>query len=54
MVRKRRLGRTGLQVSEISLGTVELGLAYGIGGSKPTESEAAELLHEALDLGVTC
>ena len=26
----RRLGRTNLQVSEISLGTVELGMDYGI------------------------
>jgi aryl-alcohol dehydrogenase-like predicted oxidoreductase len=52
MVRKRRLGRTGLEVSEISLGTVELGMAYGIEASKPTESEAASLLHEALDLGI--
>jgi aryl-alcohol dehydrogenase-like predicted oxidoreductase len=52
MVRRRRLGRTGLEVSEISLGTVELGMAYGIHASKPTESEAAALLHQALDLGV--
>ena len=52
MVRKRRLGRTALEVSEISLGTVELGMAYGIEASKPTESEAAALLHQALDLGV--
>jgi aryl-alcohol dehydrogenase-like predicted oxidoreductase len=52
MIRKRRLGRTGLEVSEISLGTVELGMAYGIGAAKPTERDAAALLHEALDLGV--
>jgi aryl-alcohol dehydrogenase-like predicted oxidoreductase len=52
MVRKRRLGRTGLEVSEISLGTVELGMAYGIGASKPNEHEAAALLHGALDLGI--
>src|SRR5262245_44496662 len=51
MVRKRRLGRTGLEVSEISLGTVEIGMAYGIEAAKPSESEAAALLTEALDLG---
>ncbi len=52
MVRKRRLGRTGLEVSEISLGTVELGIAYGIKASKPDAKEAAELLHGILDLGI--
>jgi len=52
MVRKRRLGRTGLEVSEISLGTAELGMDYGIGASKPSESEAAALLHGAVDLGI--
>lgn len=52
MVSKRRLGRTGLQVSEISLGTVELGMAYGIGAAKPSENEASALLHRALDLGI--
>jgi aryl-alcohol dehydrogenase-like predicted oxidoreductase len=52
----RRLGRTGLQVSEISLGTVELGIDYGIrtgsGPIRPTEEEAHRLLNRALDLGV--
>ncbi len=52
----RRLGRTGLQVSEISLGTVELGLDYGVpvGGEhlRPPEERAAHLLNRALDLGV--
>ncbi len=52
----RRLGRTGLQVSEISLGTVELGLDYGVpvGGEnlRPPEEQAARLLNRALDLGV--
>lgn len=55
-MRYRRLGRTGLFVSEISLGTVELGLNYGIPvGSehlRPTEAEAARLLNRALDLGI--
>lgn len=52
-MRLRRLGRTGLRVSEIALGTVELGLDYGIGGAvKPEESDAVALLHFALDHGV--
>jgi aryl-alcohol dehydrogenase-like predicted oxidoreductase len=52
----RRLGQTNLQVSEISLGTVELGMDYGIpteGANRPpSEAEAAELLHRALDQGI--
>ena len=52
----RRLGRTGIDVSTISLGTVEIGLDYGIGpdgqAARPRESESARLLHRALDLGV--
>lgn len=43
-------------VSEISLGTVEIGLDYGIAASgaarRPSESESARLLHRALDLGI--
>jgi len=53
----RTLGRTGLQVSEIGLGTVELGLDYGVPVAgehlRPPEDEAARLLNRALDLGVT-
>ena len=52
----RRLGRTGLLVSEISLGTVELGMDYGIPVGdehrRPAEADAARLLNRALDLGV--
>jgi 1-deoxyxylulose-5-phosphate synthase len=52
----RRLGRTGLRVSEIGLGTVELGLDYGVPVSgehlRPAEEHAARLLNRALDLGV--
>ena len=52
----RQLGRTGLQVSEIGLGTVELGLDYGmpVAGEhlRPPENQAARLLNRALDLGV--
>ena len=52
----RRLGRTGLQVSEIGLGAVELGLDYGVPVAgehlRPAEADAARLLNRALDLGV--
>ena len=43
----RRFGRTGFEVSTISLGTVEIGMDYGIAASRPDESEAARLLHRA-------
>jgi aryl-alcohol dehydrogenase-like predicted oxidoreductase len=52
----RRLGSTGLQVSEIGLGTVELGLDYGVPVAgehlRPPEEQATRLLNLALDLGV--
>jgi aryl-alcohol dehydrogenase-like predicted oxidoreductase len=55
-VNRRRLGRTDLDVSEISLGTVELGLPYGIPEAgrliQPNETDAAHLLHKALDIGI--
>jgi len=55
-VTRRRLGRTNLAVSAISLGTVEIGMSYGIAAEgaarPPAEGEAARLLHRALDLGV--
>lgn len=52
----RLLGRTGLRISEISLGTVELGLDYGVPVAgehlRPPVEEASRLLNRALDLGV--
>lgn len=53
-MRRKRWGRTNLEVSELSLGTVELGLDYGIGHGehRPSEREAGELLHFALDRGI--
>lgn len=52
----RRLGRTNLEVSALSLGTVELGLDYGISptgaDARPDEAAAARLLNRALDLGI--
>ena len=55
-MRRKRLGRTNLQVSALSLGTVEIGLDYGISehgeAHRPSEAEAHELLHFALDRGI--
>lgn len=55
-MKKRVLGRTGLTVSEIAFGGVEIGMPYGIGvkGREDmlTEDEAVSLLHAALDAGV--
>ena len=55
-MRYRRLGRTDLLVSEIGLGTVELGIDYGIRTgqttNQPSEHDASRLLNRALDLGV--
>jgi aryl-alcohol dehydrogenase-like predicted oxidoreductase len=52
----RTLGRTGLQVSAFALGTVELGLDYGINapghGGRPPQAEAIRLVHRALDAGI--
>jgi aryl-alcohol dehydrogenase-like predicted oxidoreductase len=52
----RRLGRTGLQVSALALGTVELGLEYGIAMpgelGRPSEAEASRLVHAAIDNGI--
>jgi aryl-alcohol dehydrogenase-like predicted oxidoreductase len=51
-----RLGRTDLHVSALALGTVELGLDYGIAVpgefGRPTEAEAIRLIHTALDSGM--
>ena len=56
LLKRRRLGKTNLEVSEISLGTVEIGLDYGIPtpgrARRPHEDEAARLLRRALDLGI--
>ncbi|MBT0663927.1 aldo/keto reductase [Geobacter pelophilus] len=52
----RPFGKTGLSVSEISFGTVSLGVDYGIetpgGFGRPDEQEAIHLLEEALESGI--
>ena len=55
-MRYRPFGRTGFEVSEISLGTVEIGMPYGIAENgnapMPEEAASARLLNYALDQGI--
>jgi aryl-alcohol dehydrogenase-like predicted oxidoreductase len=54
---ERPLGRTGLTVSALSLGTAALGADYGIGeagaAARPPEHDAVALIRTAVDQGVT-
>ncbi len=54
-MQKRNLGSTGIQVSEIAFGGVEIGMPYGIGVNSVedmlTEKEAVDLLHTAVEMG---
>jgi 1-deoxyxylulose-5-phosphate synthase len=56
-VKVRPLANTGYRISEIALGTVELGMEYGFRGSEgyrpPSPADAIRLLRRAFDLGVT-
>lgn len=50
----RELGKTGFEVSQIGLGTVEIGLPYGIGETVlPSDAEAEAILKTAVERGVT-
>jgi len=50
----RPLGNTGLSISPIGLGTVEIGLPYGIGVKNlPTDKQAKHILKSAVDMGIT-
>lgn len=55
-MQKSVLGRTDIEVSEISFGTASIGLPYGIGvnstSNMPTEQDSVDLLQEALDSGI--
>src|SRR6266571_1781924 len=57
IVKYRPLGRTGLTVSVVSLGTAALGLDYGIaapgGFGRLSEDEAFRLVRAAIDCGIT-
>jgi len=49
-----RLGTTDIEVSGAGLGTVQLGMPYGLGlPDPPADGEAVDFLHRALDLGIT-
>ena len=51
---KNVLGKTELEVSRIGLGTVEIGLAYGLGNEGlPSEQDAITLLKTVVEMGVT-
>jgi len=47
--------KNGFKVSEITLGTVQLGLSYGINNThgQPSEKEAFEILDAAGEMGIT-
>ena len=55
-MRITKLGNTGLKVSEIAFGGVEIGIPYGIGVNSKEDmlsrNQAIELLHEAVDKGI--
>ncbi|MDO8514694.1 MAG: aldo/keto reductase [bacterium] len=52
--KERTLGRTGLKVSEVGLGTTTIGYIYGIGPRElPPEDEVITFLHQVVELGVT-
>lgn len=55
-MRRRKLGKTGIEVSEIAFGGVEIGMPYGIGitgkADMLPEREAVRLLRTALEAGV--
>lgn len=55
-MRTRVLGKTGIQVSEVAFGGVEIGMPYGIGVKGATdmisEAGAMRLLHASLEQGI--
>ncbi len=51
---QRKLGWTGFPVSVLGLGTVELGMSYGIRPeAPPSRAEATKLLNHAVEKGIT-
>lgn len=55
-MKKRTLGKTGIAISELAFGGVEIGMPYGIGISSAhdmiQEADAIRLLHAAVDAGI--
>lgn len=50
-MRRRELGKTGIQVSEIAFGGVEIGMTYGR-GKMPSPHESVKLLRRAVESGI--
>ncbi|HEY1772705.1 MAG TPA: aldo/keto reductase [Gammaproteobacteria bacterium] len=48
---KRRLGKSGLEVSALGLGC--MGMSYAYGAAAPDKKEMVKLLHQAVERGVT-
>ncbi len=48
----RLLGKSGISVSEIAFGAVEIGMPYGVHKKLIGEEEAVRLLHAAADKGI--
>lgn len=55
-MQKRVLGRTGIAVSEIAFGGVEIGMPYGLGVQSEadmlSEKAAIKLIHQSIDEGI--
>ncbi len=51
---KRQLGRTGLAVTFVGFGALEIGRNWGVGidTKRPSEEEAGRVLNRVLDLGI--
>src|SRR5215471_8168281 len=49
MLKKRKLGREGLEVSSLGLGCMGMSAAYGV----PDDRESIATIHRALELGCT-
>lgn len=55
-MKRRLLGRTGLSISEIGFGGVEIGIPYGIGveakAEMPVANQSVQILKKAVELGM--
>lgn len=49
MLKKRKLGKQGLEVSELGLGCMGMSQSYGV----PNDAESIATIHRAIELGVT-